>query len=220
MEIRYHVKGARRKELVEAISKIVDCPSTYKGAPTFAYEIGDMTVDKEGTLMVDHTVNREQVDRLVKGLSERGFEPKTSGRLTIETPLDGFTNAALENLDKLIASKASLIQKATHTKALPIIRTDTTLQFPWFPFSASADEVNAYTHFVAALCQAAKTQQRVTAKEKPVENEKFAFRVFLIRLGFVGSEYKAARAILLKPLSGNSAFKRGAAPQGKETKDA
>ena len=52
-------------------------------------------------------------------------------------------------------------------------------------------------------------QKRVTAKEKPVENEKFAFRVFLIRLGFVGDEYKVARKILLNNLSGNSAFKNG-----------
>ena len=51
--------------------------------------------------------------------------------------------------------------------------------------------------------------KRVTAKEKPVENEKFAFRVFLIRLGFVGQDFRVARKILLKNLTGNSAFKNG-----------
>ena len=53
----------------------------------------------------------------------------------------------------------------------------------------------------------AKVQKRVTATEQPVENEKYAFRCFLLRLGFIGAEYKEARKILLKNLSGNAAFK-------------
>ena len=54
-------------------------------------------------------------------------------------------------------------------------------------------------------------QKRITTKEKPVDNEKYAFRCFLIRLGFIGAEYKSARKILLKNLSGSSAFKNGGA---------
>jgi len=129
--------------------------------------------------------------------------------LTIELPLAGFTEAALENLDRLIASKAALIKKAIGADALPVERTVTTLKFPWFSFSAAGDEVAAYSHFIGALCAAAKEQKRVTATEKPVQNEKYAFRVFLMRLGFVGEEYKAARKILLENLSGNSAYKNG-----------
>ena len=56
-----------------------------------------------------------------------------------------------------------------------------------------------------------KEGKRVTATEKPVDNEKYAFRCFLLRLGFIGSEYKAERKILLKNLSGSSAFKNGGA---------
>ena len=132
-----------------------------------------------------------------------------SNGLIIEMPVEGFTEKALENLDRLIASKTSLIKKAIGTDALAVERTETTLRFPWFPFGASGEEVNSYTLFISALCTAAKEQKRVTAKEKDVENEKFAFRVFLIRLGFVGDDYKKARKVLLKNLSGNSAFKSG-----------
>ena len=53
-------------------------------------------------------------------------------------------------------------------------------------------------------------QKRITTKEKPVDNEKYAFRCFLLRLGFIGNEYKAERTILLKNLSGNSSWKNGA----------
>lgn len=127
--------------------------------------------------------------------------------LTIEMPLEGFTDESIANLNKLVASKASLIKKALGVNALSIERTETTLRFPWFAFGIPGNEVAAYARFIGALCAAAKKQLRVTAREKQVENEKFTFRVFLIRLGFVGDDYKAARKILLRNLSGNSAFK-------------
>jgi hypothetical protein len=139
--------------------------------------------------------------------------------LTIEMPLDGFTDSALENLERLIASKESLIKKAIGVDKLPIERTETTIRFPWFRFGIEPEELSAYSRFIGALCAAAKEQHRVTAKDKPVENEKFAFRVFLIRLGFVGDEYKTARKILLRNLSGNSAFKNGAPAKVTEVSD-
>ena len=55
----------------------------------------------------------------------------------------------------------------------------------------------------------ARTQKRITAKEKEVDNEKYAFRCFLLRLGFIGAEHKQTRKILLRNLSGSSAFKAG-----------
>lgn len=209
MEIRFNVTGARRKELVNAVSEIADSPANYMGAPTFAYEINGFTVDKDGILSFDSMTDSDLVERLLDELAERGFECETTDILTIEMPLDGFTDATLENLNRLIESKSALIKKAIGAGTLPIERTDTTLKFPWFRFGASGDEVAAYSRFIGALCAAAKEQKRVIAKEKFVENEKFAFRVFLIRLGFVGDEYKTARKILLKNLSGNSAFKNG-----------
>lgn len=143
-------------------------------------------------------------------------EPST---LTIEMPLTGFTPEKLENLFRLVKTKAPLLKAALGADDLPIQQTDEAggkLVFPWFSGDADCDAVRAYTLLIERLCATAKEQHRVTAKEKNVENEKFAFRVFLIRLGFVGDEYKAARKILLKNLSGNSAFKNGAAPKATE----
>ena len=57
------------------------------------------------------------------------------------------------------------------------------------------------------LCAMAKEAKRVTAKEAEVESEKYAFRCFLLRLGFVGSECKAQRKLLMRRLSGSSAFR-------------
>lgn len=139
-----------------------------------------------------------------------------SNHLTIELPRSAFTDMALENLKRLVESKSALIKKALGTDCTPIITGDEIISFPWFQGELTSDEVKAYTHFVTALCEMAKTQQRVNATEKQVDNEKYAFRCFLLRLGFVGSEFKTERKILLKNLSGNSAFKKGAPPKAGE----
>ena len=147
------------------------------------------------------------------------YDQPEGNDLVIEVPLTGFTPDKLENLIKLVKAKETLLRTALGAGDLPIQQTADTLRFPWFSTDGCApdtgDMVKAYTLLVKKLCTAAKLQKRVTAKEKPVENEKFAFRVFLIRLGFVGDEYRVARKILLKNLSGNSAFKNGV-PSKKE----
>ena len=51
--------------------------------------------------------------------------------------------------------------------------------------------------------------KRVTMKEDKMENEKYEFRCFLLRLRFIRDEYKVARKVLLRHLSGNSAWKSG-----------
>ena len=85
--------------------------------------------------------------------------------------------------------------------------------------SEDAEKVKAYMHFITALCNMAKNQKRITATAKKVDNEKYAFRCFLLMLGFIGEEYKTARKILLSKLSGSSAFKSGVAMQEEEVVD-
>lgn len=106
--------------------------------------------------------------------------------------------------------RAALIKKALDVKGLPITEEDDKLSFPWFTTEPGPDEVRAYTHFIAALCEMARNQKRVTAKEKETDNDKYAFRCFLLRLGFIGADYKTERKILLRNLSGSSAFRNGA----------
>lgn len=129
--------------------------------------------------------------------------------LVIEMPRSSFTDAALDNLKKLVESKGSLIKKALGAETLELEITDDKVRFPWFEDGTDADAVKAYTHLVAALCEMARVQKRVTAKEKDTDNDKYAFRCFLLRLGFIGAAYKEERKILLQNLSGSSAFKTG-----------
>ena len=129
--------------------------------------------------------------------------------LILSYPRKDISDAALDNLRLLVASKEKLIKKALGADTLPIEVMDEAVSFPWFAGFPQPEEISAYAHFTGKLVGMAKTQKRVTAKEKDTGNEKYAFRCFLLRLGFIGDEYKAARKILLRNLSGSGAFKSG-----------
>ena len=129
--------------------------------------------------------------------------------LTVEIPREGFTDEAIENLRKIVSSKSAVIKKALGADELPVEVTKSKLRFSWFTLNGDDGEADAYTRLIHAMCEMSKKQKRVTAKEKPVENEKLTMRLFLIRLGFIGDEYKTARKLLLRNLSGNGSWKNG-----------
>ena len=230
MEIRFNVTGAERKALVAAVSELSGWEAVYKKAPTFAYVVNNYTIDKDGTLIFDERTDANSAAELLVQLAERGFVSEDSfvvetptdepvveitaddapDRLVIEFPLNGFSELALCNLEKLVASKSALIMKAVGAVSLTIQREADRLCFPWFTLGASENEVKVYTQFIAALCDMAKTQKRIVATEKAVDNEKYAMRCFLLRLGFIGDEYAEARKLLLSRFSGSSSFKSGA----------
>ena len=228
MEIRYNVTGAKRKELVKVIADATGARAEYKFMPTCNYEIDYFTVTKDGTLLFDDRADSEEVEQVLETIAAAGFEceahdgeklpteeeskaidtapqNKTVG-LMVEIPLD---KVAVGNLTKLLDAKGGLIKKALGVDTLPIEIQEDRVAFPWFPELPDADSVKAYTHFISALCEMSKNAKRVTVTEKAVDNEKYAFRCFLLRLGFIGSEYKMERKILLKNLTGSSAFKNG-----------
>lgn len=233
MRIEFHRTGAERKALVTAIGEILEVKPKYKGMPSAAYEIDYFTVTKNGTLEFDDRADSEEVENLLEQLADRGIvaapaemvqtwlnakveelsekretEPQAANvGLTVEIPLD---KVAVGNLTKLLDAKGNLIRKALGITDLRIEVLEDRVAFPWFS-QVDADSAAAYTHFISALCEMSRNAKRVTATEKPVDNEKYAFRCFLLRLGFIGSEYKAERKILLKNLSGSSAFKNGGA---------
>lgn len=127
---------------------------------------------------------------------------------TISIPRDLLSDDKLENLKTLIGAKEDLIKHAFGVEEISV-DDDGKITFSRFRGTLGADEAKAYTNFVSKLVEMARNQQRVTAKPGEVENPRYAFRCFLLRLGFIGSEYKTDRKILLRNLSGSSAFKAG-----------
>jgi len=220
-----YYKAQDRKPLVKAISEFTGADAVYMRTPTYAYRIDYFTVTREGNLEFDDRADSEEIEGLLEFLAERGFiagnadtskevpadadstEHSEPVGLTVEVPLEG---TAVDNLTKLLEAKGRLIRRALAVESLPIEVTDSTVRFPWFA-DCGADECKAYTHFISALCELAANAKRVTAKEKETDNDKYAFRCFLLRLGFIGSEYKEERKILLRNLTGSSAFRNGGA---------
>lgn len=213
MKANYNVTGEERKALVKAIEKITGEKAVYQFMPTCAFEIGNITVSKDGTVSCEDDA---KMKKLVESLSEAGYEPDTEDAekddtkaaplLTISLPGDAANTEILQNL---IASKRSLIQKALNAATTEVKISDDKIEFPWFDREVKPEEAKAYTRFFSALCKLSKELKRCSGIEHTVENEKYAFRCFILRLGFIGSDYKEDRKILLKNLSGNSAFKSG-----------
>ncbi|MDU6305053.1 MAG: virulence protein [Clostridium sp.] len=213
-EVRYNITGDERKRLVRAMGDILEAAPRYLGAPSFAYEIDYFTVDKNGTVAFDSRADSEEIEKLIERLHELGFKAEKTGsktnddnELVIEMPLTGFTPEKLDNLSKLVTAKESLLKAALGVEDLPIQQTENTLRFPWFKGYFDNDSVHAYTTLITKLCETAKEKQRVSAKERAVDNPKYAMRCWLLSLGFIGDEYKVSRKILLKNLPGSSAFK-------------
>ena len=214
----FNVSGDTRKKLVKLISSHLGVESRYLGAPSFAYSIGNYTVNKDGSLSWDE--DDERTAGLLEAIKAEGFtttedeeveeeeveEKAEANRLCISFPKSLYDGRTLENLKTLVQAKGALMKKAFRTDSLEIVEDDEKISFPWFELIDS-DHFNAYTQFITAITKMAKEQKRILGREREVENEKYAFRCFLLRLGFIGDEYKMARKILLENLEGSAAFK-------------
>ena len=141
--------------------------------------------------------------------TEEAVAESDEDSLSISLPRTLFTETALNNLDALLLSKGRLIRHAFDIREATYTLTDDRITFAWLHGTITDETAKAYAEFISKLCQMARTQKRVTAKEKIVDNEKYAFRCFLLRLGMIGSAYKESRKILLQNLIGSSAFKSG-----------
>lgn len=232
MTLTFNVPGSQRKELAKAIGFLTGKEVKYCGAPSFAYQIGRYLLAKDGTLSwsdldEEHPELVEENIRMIHSLEVAGYrsveaisyeeqlesaaEPEGDAPgLTISMPRDTFTAEQLENLKKLVSAKASLLRGALMVDELPITVSDEAISFPWFTHELDPESCKAYTDLITAMCKMAKEAKWVSAKDKEATNPKYEFRCFLLRLGFIGDQYKATRKILLKNLSGSSAFKGGA----------
>lgn len=216
-EYHYNLTGQKRKELVEAISRILSLPAIYQKAPTFSYQIGDCTVDRNGKLAFSSSVSLIEAQKLVTNLKEQGYIAEDAPNAQNEAEFVVAEEDEEETVPKTPPAP-TLVQDdevvgtaevSMGTETLEVEELDDKLCFPWFTLHGLEGEADAYTRLITAMVEMSKKQKRVVAVEKPVENAKFTMRLFLIRLGFIGDEYKTARKILLRNLTGNSSWRYG-----------
>lgn len=227
MVLHFDVKGESRKAMVTAIEKEIGGKARYLGVPSCAYEIGNYTVGRNGELEFGDFDDIDEVAPIVDACvmatgitpaeweeNKDSEETKTEGamELTVTIP---FTKVNVANLTSLLEAKGSLIKDALGITDLRFEMNEDSVSFPWFS-KVEPEEAMTYTKFIIAICEMTMKQKRITAKPKENENEKYAFRCFLLRLGFIGDEYKADRKLLLSKLNGSSAFKSGAKKGGEQ----
>lgn len=213
MIIEFHLAGENRKKLAWAVATIIGTTAEYQYMPTCAYKIGECyTITKSGDLEISDQADHKETERLLAELASRGYvvpdttEPE-SKVLTVQMPADFFTEHTLGNLRQICENKAALFQAAFQTDSLDIIPSDEKVEFPWFMVEQDGD-ADAYCTFISMLCEFAKNQKRINNKPETTDNPKYTMRCYLLRLGMIGVEYKAVRKVLLRNLSGSSAFRK------------
>jgi hypothetical protein len=208
MNIKFNIEKSQRKALAQKIGELTGSEVKYLGVPSCGYQIGAYTLDKEAVLHGD-----ELPDDIRSELQKAGYTAEDEPvALTISMPRDFFGEQGLENLLQIIENKETLLKHALNTESLAVNECEETVEFPWFTVEKDGDG-DAYARFITALCEFAKNLKRVVNKPDTSDNEKYAFRCFLLRLGMIGEEYKPVRKVLLRRLTGSSAFRHGK-PEG------
>ena len=214
-----------RKAVMQAVAQVTAAEVTYLGAPSFAYEAGHWHIDRAGVLT--SPVFGMDSDGLafsaevMGALAEQGFAAE--GPLTVTVFPGEYDAAHLQNIRAILSSKATLLRHALGIQEAPdaalaegevLIKLDLGggFVFPFYPAGATPAGILAALQFSGRVCMQAASQARVRTKDTPVENEKYAMRCFLLRIGMIGGEYATTRKELLRRLSGNSSFKM--APAG------
>ena len=98
--------------------------------------------------------------------------------------------------------------EAEHGAALEGLKITTEkVIFTGFPTAPDHEHLTAFAQLAVLMNQQAISQKRIQAKDVNDENEKYALRTWLLRLGMNGPDFKETRKILMENLSGHAAFR-------------
>ena len=208
MNIKFNIEKSQRKALAQKIGELTGSEVKYLGVPSCGYQIGAYTLDKEAVLH-----GEDFFDEFRSALEKAGYtakdEPET---LIISMPKETLDEPTLNRVKRIIENKGTLFKAAFKSDSLEITTDDEKVSFPWFSIESNEDAF-AYSTFISMLCEFARNQKRINDKPDTSDNPKYAFRCFLLRIGMIGAEYKPVRKVLLRNLSGSSAFRHGK-PEG------
>ena len=161
-----------------------------------------------------------QISRARTGRWCRTVDPAFLERLNKEKPatMQRLADVWYESQDADIGRQAHYNPSRYRMLNLHACFTKGTIEFRLFQFDnptqerkggLHAGQLKSYIQLCLALSQMAKDLRSASPKQPQVENEKFAMRTWLIRLGFVGEEFKTARELLTRNLTGDLAWRHG-----------
>lgn len=156
--------------------------------------------------LTDHTV--QSLTNLICMIHARGalLSKATGGAFAADKSLvDEIGKHEFRSIYELIAFIREWEETNPELKGIRF--ADDKLIFDGFGEAPDTDHVQAFTNLAAAMNSMAITQKRVQAKDVDDSNEKYAMRVWLVRIGFGGADHKTDRRILLEHLTGHTAFR-------------
>ena len=209
MKIKFVLENGKRRPLANALGEAMNTEARYLGAPTFCFEVGGCLLDRDGVLEIPEGVDH---GLLLEKLTDAGFrleqEALEQERHIVSVHAHDFNGRIKDNLDKLLVAKGGLIMAALGVDRLQYSEEHGYLAFDLYDSQPEQKELVACAHLLNALYNTAREQVRVTVKaQADIENPKYAMRCFLLKLGFIGPEYKETRSVLLSRLPGNGSFK-------------
>lgn len=218
-----------RKEKVKIISEHLGIRPKYLGVPSFAYEIGNLIVTKEGKIL-NKSGDKVDLEEILNPAEETVEEITT---IEISFPIEGHDEITLKNLLNMIYSKQALLKKVFDLEEnivevdlinkivelealediLKIIDNNNCKGIKFdeekITFNFITKDLETSMEFLSLLNKKAKELKYASSKPIETDNEKYTFRTWLIRLGMIGSKYKKHRKVLLSKLTGSSAFRNG-----------
>ena len=132
-ETRFTLESKQRPKLAQEIGNILGTAPPYKRVPSCAYDIARYRLDKEGVLNIQEGTEKEMVEALIRQLRECGVQddaevteevPVQQEKPTIAISRESLTDTALENLQKIIANRQMLFQRAFRTDSTEIETTE------------------------------------------------------------------------------------------------
>lgn len=217
----------RRAEVAKLIAQTIGAQARYLKAPSMAYQIGECLLTRDA-----HLEGPELTEQLRQALTSRGVtitdpdvEPQAPAGeveevgLVIMVPATGLGTQGRDNLTALMRAYGPLIARALGLPApagVEYIRHEDAglvARFAWFTTLPDAEVASACQDFIAALVAMAKTARRVSGRAPQNDNDRYAMRTFLNRLGLSGDEHKTTRRVLTRHLSGNGAWRTPPAPK-------
>jgi hypothetical protein len=200
-----------RKTLLIPIAEKAEQSVQYAGAPSFAYTAAGWSVNRDSVVSSPEFEIDSELERhasLPELLRDAGAT--SEGQLTVTIIPDNVDEEKAAIMRALLQSKESLIRKALGTdQPLEVAVAGSGYTFAFYTATLDHADIMAAIQFAHCIYEQSFQQKRVTSSDKPVDNEKYAFRCFLLRIGMIGKEYGTARKVLGKNLSGNSSFKSG-----------
>ncbi len=159
----------------------------------------------------------ETVKKILGRLETGGAVTNECTGMTVRLGMAGLNSPERfeNNLANIYESKGTLLQKAIGREFGSLadcsrLGEQGVVSLPLFPGSLDENEVRSYVQLAQCIVDFAAKSKTIRQKENDSPNEKFRLRTWLVRIGFVGEEYKYARKLLTENLSGNSAWLRKA----------